>query len=145
MVTWKLPWRKKKRNPAPPDVGDPTLVVAVSGEDESVATSAAFAAAGFDGNGPVIERHLLWIPQSRRDEVIHRCVVDGYQVDGGVPVAAADDGLVLVAVARVTNPDAVSLSRTRSRMSSTASRAGGRVAGWAILSRGDTPVTTPKG
>ncbi|ALG85178.1 hypothetical protein [Gordonia phthalatica] len=145
MVTWKWPWRKGQVKPQPPEVGDPTLVIAVAGDDEAVATSVAFGAAGFDDDGPVVERHLLRIPASQREDVTRRCVVDGYEVDQSVPSSDADDGLVLLAVARVAVVDAVSLSRTRSRMASVASRAGGRVEGWAVLRRGDTPVTASEG
>lgn len=141
MVTWRLPWRGRSATSSPPAVGDPELVVLASGADDAVPSSAALGEAGFRDERPVVLRHLLRLPAEQTAEVTARCVAEGYVVDESVAVDVDADGLELLAVARVTVVDAVSLSRERSRMASIVSRARGRVDGWALLGRGDTPVT----
>ena len=145
MLTWKWPRRKGSVKTSPLQVGDPTLVVVASGHDEGLPSSTALGEAGFDDPGPVVLRHLLQVPENEREAVVRRCVADGYDVDGSVPDESDADGRALVAVATVTTVDAVSLSRSRSRMASLVSRAGGRVEGWAVLRRADTPVTGSNG
>ncbi|MGB3707512.1 hypothetical protein [Gordonia sp. (in: high G+C Gram-positive bacteria)] len=153
MISLRLPWRGRAMAPPLPAIGDPTLVVTVSSTDETSASSTVLTEAGFTEQVPVVLRMVLSLPESAVDGVVARCAGDDYRVDDssrsplGVETVA-DAGHAVVVLAQVMGVDALSLSRERAWMGSVASRAAGRVLGWAVLQAdssagpdADTPVT----
>ncbi|MGB6244019.1 MULTISPECIES: hypothetical protein [Gordonia] len=136
MASWGFRRRGRRRTRPAPVVGDPTLVVVAEG-GEATASSTALAEGGFAAAEPVVLRHTLWLPSARVEEIMARFTTAGYRADESVSAATAEDGLVLVAVAQTVVVDPVVLSRERARVSSVASRASGRVEGWALLRSAD--------
>ncbi len=126
----------------PPSVDDPELVVIVRCDDDTVATSTTLDKAGFSSGRTVVLRHLVEVPAAAVDATAASAGLEGYSVVGALAGDPAPEaGSVLLALARVQEVDARTVSQERSRTASLASRNGGRGIGWALLAVPPSPAT----